>query len=105
MMRLAAWRKAEGKTQEWLADQLGCTQSYISQIERAEEPIIPRRAVMLKIVRLTGGAVQPNDFYDLPQSDAPPEAVTFQNDAIEQKLSVDIGKCGVNGPAARREAA
>lgn len=67
-MKLALWRKKEGVTQVELAEQLGCSQSYISQIERARDPIVPGPGIMAEIYRLTGGAVQPNDFYDLPRS-------------------------------------
>lgn len=65
-MRLAIWRKKEGKTQAWLADALGCTQPYISQIERAEHRYVPGPAMMIEIYRLSNGEVQPNDFYELP---------------------------------------
>lgn len=65
-MRLAIWRKKAGKTQADLADVLGCSQSYISQIERADNPLVPGPAFMIEIYRLSDGEVQPNDFYDLP---------------------------------------
>ena len=57
-----------GKTQGELAELLGCSQPYISQIERAIEPIIPGPALMISIFDVTGGAVQPNDFYTLPHA-------------------------------------
>lgn len=50
-----------------LADLLGCSQSYVSQIERATDPIVPGPAIMIAIFQLTGGEVQPNDFYELPE--------------------------------------
>ncbi len=65
-MRLAVWRKKMGKTQAWLADELGCSQSYISQIERVDHPYVPGPAMMIEIYRLSSGDVEPNDFYDLP---------------------------------------
>lgn len=65
-MKLAAWRQKSGLTQSQLAQQLGCTQSYISQIERATGGLIPGPAIMIEIYTVTEGAVQPNDFYDLP---------------------------------------
>jgi transcriptional regulator with XRE-family HTH domain len=64
-VRLAEWRKQQGWTQEQLAFELGCTQSFVSLTERAN-PQIPGRGWMLKIHQLTRGAVTPNDFYDLP---------------------------------------
>lgn len=65
-MKLAAWRKRENWTQERLAAALGCSQPYISQAERAIDPIVPGPALLIEIYVLTRGAVQPNDFYDLP---------------------------------------
>lgn len=65
-VRLAIWRKNKGMNQLELADELGVSQPYISMIERIDDPQIPRRDIMLKIYRLTGGDVEPNDFYELP---------------------------------------
>lgn len=66
-MKLAAWRKRKGWTQAHLAESLGCSQSYVSQIERAVDPIVPGKELLAKLYELSGGAVQPNDFYDLPK--------------------------------------
>ena len=66
-MKLAKWRNQEGMTKADLAGELGCSQSYVSQIERARDPIIPGPGIMCVIYVLTSGQVQPNDFYDLPQ--------------------------------------
>lgn len=68
-MRLIDWRKERSWKQEELADRLTCSQSFISLIERANDPQIPGREMMLRIYRLTRGAVTPNDFYDLPPLD------------------------------------
>ena len=65
-MKLAEWRRKQAMTQAELATALGCSQSYVSQIERAVGAIVPGAAVMLAIFELTQGAVQPNDFYSLP---------------------------------------
>lgn len=65
-MKLVAWRRQESMTQADLADRLGCSQSYVSQMERAVDPIIPGPAIMIALYELSEGAVQPNDFYDLP---------------------------------------
>ncbi len=65
-MKLAAWRKKRGWTQARLAAELGVTQPYVSTMERGVDPQIPGPALMIEVFVLTGGAVQPNDFYDLP---------------------------------------
>jgi transcriptional regulator with XRE-family HTH domain len=66
-LKLAAWRKREGKTQEWLAAELGCSQPYVSQIERAQDAIIPGADIMERVFIVSEGAVEPNDFYDVPR--------------------------------------
>ena len=73
-VRLVDWRKFKGWTQAMLAAELGVSQPAISQFERAVNPIIPGPAVMVQIFQLTRGAVQPNDFYDLPALVAAREA-------------------------------
>lgn len=60
------WRKRKRLTQGELAAALGCSQPYISQIERATHPLIPGRELMQRIFALTDGEVEANDFYDLP---------------------------------------
>jgi transcriptional regulator with XRE-family HTH domain len=65
-VRLVDWRKKMDWTQERLAEALHVRQPYVSTMERSREPAIPGRKLMLKIYLLTGGDVQPNDFYELP---------------------------------------
>ena len=65
-MKLTTWRKGQGLTQWALAKALDCSQSYVSQIERAHDALQPGRDMLVRIYTLTGGAVQPNDFVDLP---------------------------------------
>lgn len=65
-MRLAEWRKQQGWKQDRLAAELDSSQPFVSEIERAVDPKIPGRNLMVRIWRLTRGAVAPNDFYDLP---------------------------------------
>jgi transcriptional regulator with XRE-family HTH domain len=65
-VRLAEWRKSQNWTQQRLADALRVTQPLISTFERARNPAIPGPALMTEIYVLTGGAVRPDDFYELP---------------------------------------
>lgn len=69
VMKLVQWRKGAAITQDALAELLGCSQPYVSQIERSMDPTIPRPDLMVKIFLITQGAVSPNDFYDLPVLD------------------------------------
>lgn len=72
-MKLAAWRKQEGLSQDELATALETTQGYVSRIERparAKDFRMPGLRMMIDIYRLTAGAVTPNDFYDLPKIEA-----------------------------------
>lgn len=65
-----AWRRREQMTQAELAEELGCSQSYVSQMERAVDPIIPGPAIMIALYELSYGEVDPNSFYDLPEVSA-----------------------------------
>ncbi|BBC99116.1 helix-turn-helix domain-containing protein [Sphingobium sp. YG1] len=76
-MKLAAWRKQEGLSQDELATALDTTQGYVSRIERparAKDFRMPGLRMMIDIFRRTRGAVTPNDFYDLPKLDAERDA-------------------------------
>ncbi|WP_061780771.1 helix-turn-helix domain-containing protein [Sphingomonas sanguinis] len=66
-LRLVDWRKKKGLTQGQLADAIDVSQSYISQIERSKNPVVPNPAVMERIYRFTAGEVEPNSFYDMPR--------------------------------------
>ncbi|GGD74044.1 helix-turn-helix domain-containing protein [Croceicoccus mobilis] len=70
IVKLAKWRKLRGMTQAQLGAAIACSQPYVSQMERAVEPIVPGGDLMARIYQLTGGQVEPNDFYDLPRLDA-----------------------------------
>ena len=65
-MKLVDWRRKQRRTQAEVADLLGCSQSYVSQMERTLDPIVPGAAVMIGIYEMTEGLVQPNDFFALP---------------------------------------
>lgn len=63
-MKLAEWRRTQSMTQQDLADALGCIVTTIARYEAGRRK--PDDATMLAIYHFTDGAVQPNDFYDLP---------------------------------------
>ncbi|MCP4600500.1 MAG: helix-turn-helix transcriptional regulator [Proteobacteria bacterium] len=66
-MELSRFIDENGRPRSEMADRFGVSVSYLSRLERGER--IPGRDVMARIVHETGGAVQPNDFFDLPDQD------------------------------------
>lgn len=60
-MNIKDWIEKEKKTQQEVADALGVTQCLVSLWCNGER--LPRPENMQKIMDLTGGEVQPNDFY------------------------------------------
>lgn len=72
-MRLAAWRREKGLTQEDLARALDCTQPYVSVIERLTDPVIPSVDVMIRIYIVTRGAVS---LYDMAFPNGMPDFET-----------------------------
>lgn len=61
---LRRWRMNEGLSQEDAAAKVGVVRKTWHQWEAGDA--IPKREAMSSLYLLTGGAVQPNDFYDLP---------------------------------------
>ncbi len=63
-MKLESWRIKEGLSIQDLAERIGesyeTTRRYITGCRR------PQAAQMTKIYVVTGGAVTPNDFHELP---------------------------------------
>lgn len=57
----------KGLTQGDVAQAIGVSQPYISQIERTSRPIIPGPDVMEALFKLSEGLVEPNDFYAVPR--------------------------------------
>lgn len=68
-MRLSEWRQIDRRTQAGVALELGVAVSTVASWEQRTK--VPGVAYMIEIYRMTGGAVQPNDFYDLPDLSAP----------------------------------
>ena len=62
-MTLAEYLTEQGLTEAQFARMVGTYQSTIHRIKRGK---IPMPETMAKIVELTGGKVQPNDFYRAP---------------------------------------
>lgn len=56
---------------------IGITQQAARRYATGER--IPRAEIMAKIFRATGGAVAPNDFYDLPEGYGLPEGEAPQS--------------------------
>lgn len=56
-MHLADWLKAENKTQEWLGEQLGMSQTGVSRIVNGGDTSF---TTLRRINELTNGAVSPN---------------------------------------------
>lgn len=54
-MSLTEYIDAEGRTRHWLAEQLGISRGYLSQLESGAR--VPSRTLALLIERVTGGAV------------------------------------------------
>ena len=62
--QLKAWRQEQGYSTTRLGALLGVGDATISRYERGRR--LPEPAIMVKLYVLSRGAVQPNDFYDLP---------------------------------------
>lgn len=60
-MQLKEWIEKNGKTIKEVADTLGVSEMNVYRYIAGSN--IPRSENMAKIVDLTGGEVQPNDFY------------------------------------------
>jgi transcriptional regulator with XRE-family HTH domain len=71
-MKLAEWMAAKGVSDEMLAAHLDIDRSTASRIRR--DKLLPSSALIAKITKLTGGAVQPNTFFGLPAAIAREDA-------------------------------
>lgn len=69
-MKLSEWRRFNGRTQAWVAQSIGVDQAFVSRMERSLNAQMPNRDILKAIYVTTRGAVQPNDFYDLPAWEA-----------------------------------
>lgn len=67
-MKLKDWRRRNSRTQADVARALNVHPLTVSTWERGDKR--PDAANMEAIATLTGGAVQPNDFFALPQERA-----------------------------------
>lgn len=61
---LEAWRRDQKMTLDQLGAALGVTPEAAGRYCRGR---IPRPAIMERVFAVTEGAVQPNDFYKLPE--------------------------------------
>ena len=68
-MKLRTWRENEGKTRAEIGAEVDSNEVSIRRYELPPgrpDSRIPHRAMMIRFFILSQGAVQPNDFYDLP---------------------------------------
>jgi len=63
-MQLVEWRQRRGMTKVELAELIGVSVMQLYRYEKGR--CRPSPEVMRRIAHVTGGAVLPNDFYDLP---------------------------------------
>ena len=63
-VRLGEWRRSAGLTLDAMGNRLGVGPETVRRYESGQR--IPSRQHMARIYLATGGAVAPNDFYDLP---------------------------------------
>ena len=61
-MRLADYRQRHGLTLAQMAKLLKVNEGTVSRYENGR---VPESRVMTRILRVCGGEVQPNDFYDV----------------------------------------
>lgn len=61
MGKLKAWRVAQDRSVSALAKEIGC--SRVAWYDWEEGRRVPQARFMEKLHDLTGGAVEPNDFY------------------------------------------
>lgn len=59
-MTLAEWLDAHDKTDAWLATEIGLDRSFVTKLKNGTAE--PSLRVAREIVRVTAGAVTPNDF-------------------------------------------
>ena len=72
-MKPIAWREVKGLSQAELGKRLGVAQASIARYESGR---VPEPETVIRYYLATGGQVQPNDFFDLPDLPklaAPPE--------------------------------
>lgn len=65
-MQLAAYLKAHAIDDETFAGQIGCDRSTVWRLRNGSKP---SPTLMETIAQKTKGAVLPNDFFDLPETD------------------------------------
>jgi predicted transcriptional regulator len=66
-MKLADYLAQEGLSEAAFAERIGVTQAAVNRYKKDR---VPEPEPMRAIVAATGGAVQPNDFFDLPSEAA-----------------------------------
>lgn len=76
-MTLSDFIDAQGLTAAEFGGRIGVSRGAVLRYATGER--IPRAEIMAKIFGATGGAVAPNDFYDLPEGYGLPEGEAPQS--------------------------
>lgn len=63
-MTLDEWLISTGMTERECGRRIGRAQATVNRYRQHKQ--LPRKPDIIKLYRLSEGAVQPNDFYDLP---------------------------------------
>ena len=88
-MHLAEWLKLHRRTHDEFGSELGVTHTAVGRYVNGTR--MPKRAIMLKIQEITGGAVTPNDFFGPPEDDdaLPPDTQPVVAASVNGQLETD----------------
>jgi transcriptional regulator with XRE-family HTH domain len=67
-MRISEFMAEKGLRDGEMAELIGCERSYVLKLRSGSAT--PSAAMMATIAEKTGGAVEPNDWFDLPAQEA-----------------------------------
>jgi hypothetical protein len=70
-MKLADWLEAHSITDARFGEMIGAARQAVHRYRAGGR--VPDKVMMSRIVKVTGGAVSPNDFYEVESSATPSE--------------------------------